>query len=202
LAISAAVSWSDLALVVHTIRQQDNHFRLGLAILDTADSIRQPQTDRRPILDYTRLDILEEVQQDRMVGCQRALRETLRRKHDQTDIIVRTAVDESGRHIFGCFQTVRFQVLRHHTGRDIHCQHDVDTFRRRVLPTVGRLRTRQYHDEDSYRRHTQNERDMPEPDFPGAYSRSIETFRRRHLQTRLILAQFVDVPSDHRDQQQ
>ena len=142
---------SDLALVVHTIRQQDNHFRLGLAILDTADSIRQPQTNRRPILDYTRLDILEKVQQNRMVGCQRTLREALRRKHDQTDIIVRTAVDESGRHIFGCFQTVRFQVLRHHTGRDIHCQHDVDTFRRRVLPTVGRLRTRQYHDEDSYR---------------------------------------------------
>ena len=137
-----------------------------------------------------------------MVGCQRALRETLRRKHDQTDIIVRTAVDESGRHIFGCFQTVRFQVLRHHTGRDIHCQHDVDTFRRRVLPTVGRLRPRQYHDQDSHRRHTQNERDMPEPDFPGACSRSIETFCRRYLQTRLILAQFVDVPSDHWDQQQ
>ena len=65
-----------------------------------------------------------------MIRGQRTLRETLRGEDHQTDVIIRATVDEGGRYIFRCLQTIGLQVLRQHTTGDIHRQHDVDTLRR------------------------------------------------------------------------
>ena len=157
---------SDLAGVVRTIGQKDDHLRLSVAVLDTAHGIRQAQPDSRSVLDHTALDILEEIQQDRMIGCQRALRKALGRKDHETDVIVRTAVDERRGHILRRLQAVRFQVLRQHTTRDIHRQHDIDTFRGRIGPTIRGLRTGQDHDQQRYRYHTQHERHVTQVHDP------------------------------------
>ena len=80
----------DVAAVVATVGEQDHHLGLCFRIFHTVHCVRQTQTDGSTIFDHTKLHRLKEVDQYRMVGSQRTLREALACKYHQTDLVVRT----------------------------------------------------------------------------------------------------------------
>ena len=95
-----------VAAVVASVRQQDHYFGLGLAVFHAVDGVSQTQTDCRSVFDHAVFDGFEEVDEHRVVGCQRTLRETLAGEDDQTDLVIRTGYHEIRGYLFGGLQAV------------------------------------------------------------------------------------------------
>ena len=79
-----------------------------------------------------------------MVCGHRTLCEGLAGEDGETNIIIRTARDELCGHLLGGFDTIRPQVLGQHGCRDIHTEHDINTFDGAVAPGVTGLWTAEH----------------------------------------------------------
>ena len=85
----------DVATVVGTVGQQDDHAALGLRVLQATDAVGQSHADGRTILYQSTLcnvstHVLQQVEQRGVVGGHGALRKSLTGKDAQTDVVVGT----------------------------------------------------------------------------------------------------------------
>ncbi len=117
----------DVAAVVRTVGEKDNHFGLRGGVFHTVDCIRQAQADGGAVLYHSELDGLEEVNQHSMVCGKRTLRETLACEDHESDLVVGAGDDEVGGDLLRCLEAVRLQVFRLHGSRDVECHHNVNT---------------------------------------------------------------------------
>ena len=102
-----------------------------------------------------------------MVNSQRTLRKSLPRKYRKTDIVIRSSVDKFGSHLFCGLKSVRFQILSQHTCRNIHSQHNVNTFNFSVLPIIGSLRSCKHQHYHYERTQSEQKRSMDQIDLPA-----------------------------------
>ena len=154
----------DIAAVITSVRQQDNHFRLRRRVFHTIHAVGQTQTDSSSVLNHAELNRTEQVHQRRMVCRQRALRKRLPCKHHKAYLVIRTTDHEVRCHVLSRFQTVRLQVLCQHRSRHVKSHHDIDTFRRFGTPFITQLRACKRYAQARDQYHTQHKRHMQQVD--------------------------------------
>ena len=152
----------DVAGVVGAVGDEDDHFGGGFARGEAAHSVGQAHTDGRALGNHARTlqvatDIAEHGEQGSVVGSHGTLREGFTTEEGEADVVVLTTGDELVGHLLGGLNAVRFEVLREHTHRDVHRNHDVDAFHLTLALRRGGLRTCQNHDHQHQHQQSQHE---------------------------------------------